>query len=130
MFCRSLWLLLSKKWKPVFKSEKDYSWYLEGLIGASKLQHKNIYSLFCFNLAFISEGTWIGLYATNGTGLGFKEAVSCLAFGSIGIDCYAGWYRRLCLFLIAKVLEAKRSRLCIRYCQWHITMVCTNYYCF
>ena len=106
VFAVLLWLFLSKKWKPVFfKVKKIILGIWEGLISASKLQHKKtfiVYSVLIW-LVYIG-GTWIVLYATNGTGLGFKEAVSCLACGSIGMIVTPGGIGAYA-YLIAKVLE-------------------------
>ncbi|MBN8837789.1 MAG: flippase-like domain-containing protein [Sphingobacteriia bacterium] len=106
VFAVLLWLFLSKKWKPVFlKVKKIILGIWEGLISASKLQHKKTFIVYSVLIwLFYIGGTWIGLYATNGTGLGFKEAVSCLAFGSIGMIVTPGGIGAYA-YLIAKVLE-------------------------
>ena len=49
-------------------------------------------------------GTWIGLYATTGTGVGFSTAVNCLAFASIGMIITPGGIGSYALFM-ACILE-------------------------
>ena len=49
-------------------------------------------------------GTWMGLYATTGTGVGFKAAISCLAFASIGMILTPGGIGAYAI-LLALVLE-------------------------
>lgn len=102
----AIWLLVSQKWKPAYiQIKKIILGIWEGLISAAKLQHKKTfiaYSIIIW-LLYIG-GTWLGLYATDSTGLGFKEAVSCLAFGSIGMIVTPGGIGAYA-YLIAKVLE-------------------------
>jgi hypothetical protein len=56
-------------------------------------------------------GTWIGFYATKGpAGLGIQEAISCLAFASIGMIVTPGGIGAYA-YLLAKVLELQDNSI-------------------
>lgn len=101
-----IWLTVTKKWQVfISKLKTIFKGIAEGLLSALKLKKKwlfIIYSILIWMLYI--AGTWIGLYATNGTGVGFSAAVSCLAFASIGMILTPGGIGAYA-FLIAKVLE-------------------------
>jgi uncharacterized protein (TIRG00374 family) len=84
----------------------------EGLNTARKLKHKKlffVYSASIWSLYLI--GTWVGFYATHGTvGLGITQAISCLAFASIGMIITPGGIGAYA-FLIAKVLELQQPSI-------------------
>ncbi|MFL9483329.1 lysylphosphatidylglycerol synthase transmembrane domain-containing protein [Chitinophagaceae bacterium LWZ2-11] len=101
-----IWLLVSGKWKSFTATiKKIIVGIWEGLISVKKVKHKWLfifYSVAIWTLYIV--GTWIGLYATEGTGLGFKEALSCLALASIGMILTPGGIGSYAL-LIAIVLR-------------------------
>ena len=78
----------------------------EGLSSVNKLQQKGLfifYSVAIWSLYII--GTWVGLSATQGTAhLGIQEAISALAFASIGMIVTPGGIGAYAFFM-AKVLE-------------------------
>ena len=78
----------------------------EGLSSVNKLQQKKLfifYSVSIWSLYII--GTWVGLYATQGTAsLGIQHAISALAFASIGMIITPGGIGAYAFFM-AKVLE-------------------------
>lgn len=82
------WLIATKRLQRFLKKIKAIMlgvW--EGLITARKLKHKGLFTFYSIGIwCLYLGGTWIGFYATDGTaGLGLKEAISCLAFASIGM---------------------------------------------
>jgi len=82
------WAIITKRVQKiitVFKNIGAGVW--EGLITATKLKNKGLFFLYSFGIwAMYLSGTWIGFYATQGTvGLGISQALSCLAFASIGM---------------------------------------------
>ncbi|MES2372618.1 MAG: lysylphosphatidylglycerol synthase transmembrane domain-containing protein [Bacteroidota bacterium] len=100
-------LIVTKKWRILITNiKKIIAGIWEGLITARKLKHKWAFILYSISIwALYIAGTWIGFHATDGTAdLGFKEAVSCLAFASIGMIITPGGIGAYA-FLLAKVLE-------------------------
>lgn len=78
----------------------------EGLISVVKLKQKGLFIAYTLGIWFMYlAGLWVGLYATAGTsGLGFPQALSGLAFASIGMILTPGGIGAYAYFL-AKVLE-------------------------
>ncbi len=78
----------------------------EGLISIKKLRQKGLFLFYSAAIwALYIGGTWVGLMATDGTAhLGLKDALSALAFGSIGMIITPGGIGAYAYF-IAKVLE-------------------------
>jgi len=78
----------------------------EGLTSIRNLKRK--WTFIFYTVAIWSMyigGTWVGLYATEGTSnLGLQQAVSCLAFGSIGMIITPGGIGAYAYF-ISKILE-------------------------
>ncbi len=101
-----LWMIVSKKWQLLLTKTKNIlKGIVEGLLSALKLKQKKLFILYSILIwALYLAGTWIGLYATTGTGVGFSAAVSCLAFASIGMILTPGGIGAYAI-LIAKVLE-------------------------
>lgn len=100
-------LIVTKKWRVLIANiKKIIAGIWEGLITARKLKHKWAFIIYSISIwALYIAGTWIGFHATDGTAdLGFKEAVSCLAFASIGMIITPGGIGAYA-FLLAKVLE-------------------------
>lgn len=79
---------------------------LEGLLTSRKLKHKKLFFAYTIGIWLLYiVGTWMGLYATQGTDhLSFSVAVSALAFASIGMIITPGGIGAYA-FLLAKVLE-------------------------
>ena len=101
-----IWILVSKKWGAFIKKAKQIILgIVEGLLSALRLKQKYLFIFYSVLIwALYLAGTWIGLYATIGTGVGFNAAVSCLAFASIGMILTPGGIGAYAI-LIAKVLE-------------------------
>jgi uncharacterized protein (TIRG00374 family) len=100
-------LVITNKWRVLVANiKKIIAGVWEGLITARKLKHKWAFIIYSISIwALYIAGTWIGFHATDGTAdLGFKEAVSCLAFASIGMIITPGGIGAYA-FLLAKVLE-------------------------
>ncbi|MDE3236078.1 MAG: flippase-like domain-containing protein [Bacteroidota bacterium] len=78
----------------------------EGLSSIRNLQNKSAFIIYSILIwALYIGGTWVGLYATQGTNLlGLKEALSALAFASIGMIITPGGIGAYAYFM-AKVLE-------------------------
>ena len=78
----------------------------EGLISIRKLKQKGLFIFYSAGIwALYIGGTWVGLQATQGTAhLGMPEAISALAFGSIGMIITPGGIGAYAFF-IAKILE-------------------------
>jgi len=101
-----VWFYQFSHLKIVILFKKILQGIWEGLSSVNKLQQK---SLFIFYSAAIWSlyilGTWVGLYATQGTAhLGIQEAISALAFASIGMIITPGGIGAYAFFM-AKVLE-------------------------
>ncbi len=106
-------LLVIKIWfdkfahlKIVILAKKILRGIWEGLSSIRKLQQKGwflFYSVLIWSLYIL--GTWVGLMATEGTShLGLADAVSALAFASIGMIITPGGIGAYAYFM-AKVLE-------------------------
>jgi uncharacterized protein (TIRG00374 family) len=104
-----VWVIVTKKWKAfVAKLKGIIKGVGEGLTSALKLKQKNLFIFYSISIwVLYLAGTWIGLYATTGTGVGFSAAVSCLAFASIGMIITPGGIGSYALF-IAFVLELNK----------------------
>lgn len=78
----------------------------EGLLSARNLKQKKLFFLYTFSIwALYVFGTWLGLYATEGTDhLNLPVAVTSMAFASIGMILTPGGIGAYA-FLLAKVLE-------------------------
>ncbi|MBS4042676.1 MAG: flippase-like domain-containing protein [Chitinophagaceae bacterium] len=100
------WMTIAKKWQIIFtKTKVIIKGIIEGLLSALKLKQKNLFIFYSILIWILYlAGTWIGLYATTGTGVGLPAAVSCLAFASIGMILTPGGIGAYAI-LIAKVLE-------------------------
>ena len=100
------WMTVAKKWQTIINKIKIIvKGIIEGLLSALKLKQKNLFILYSILIwVLYLAGTWIGLYATTGTGVGLSAAVSCLAFASIGMILTPGGIGAYAI-LIAKVLE-------------------------
>jgi len=79
---------------------------LEGLTSIRYLQQKWIFIFYTVGIwSLYVAGTWVGLFATQGTAhLGLAQAISALAFASIGMIVTPGGIGAYAYFL-AKVLE-------------------------
>jgi uncharacterized protein (TIRG00374 family) len=108
-----VWLIATKRLQKFLQKLKSILlgvW--EGLNTARKLKQKGLFTFYsiaiwCLYLA----GTWIGFYATSGTaGLGVKEAISCLAFASIGMIVTPGGIGAYAI-LFAITLEAQQNSI-------------------
>jgi uncharacterized protein (TIRG00374 family) len=108
-----VWLIISKKINRFFLAiKKILKGIWEGLSTASKLKHKKLFFVYSVSIwVLYLAGTWIGFYATKGTaGLGIEEAISCLAFASIGMIVTPGGIGAYA-YLLAKVLELQDNSI-------------------
>ena len=94
------------------KIKKIFFGVWEGLITARKLKQKKLFFFYSASIWILYlVGTWVGFYATQGTvGLGITQAISCLAFASIGMIVTPGGIGAYA-FLIAKVLELQEPSI-------------------
>ena len=102
-----LWILITGKWKALVQKVKMIiAGIWEGLITARKLKHKAAFVIYTILMwVLYIGGTWLGFQGTSGTAaMGAKEAVSSLAFASIGMIITPGGIGAYA-FLMAKVLE-------------------------
>jgi hypothetical protein len=108
-FVLIIWVIATKKWKAfIAKIKGIVKGVGEGLTSALKLKQKNLFIVYSISIwVLYLTGTWVGLYATTGTGVGFSAAVSCLAFASIGMIITPGGIGSYALF-IAFVLELNK----------------------
>lgn len=92
--------------KIVIMAKKILWGIWEGLISIRKLKQKKLFVFYSAGIwCLYILGTWVGLEATQGTAhLGIRDAVSALAFGSIGMIITPGGIGAYAYF-IAKVLE-------------------------
>ena len=101
-----IWIIITKKWQLFLtKIRTIIKGISEGLLSAWNLKQKYLfigYSIAIWMLYLL--GTWIGLYATKGSELGFGAALSALAFASIGMVVTPGGIGSYAI-LIAMVLE-------------------------
>ena len=108
-----IWLYATKHLHAFAKKVKTiFLGIWEGLNTARKLKEKRLFFIYSASIWMLYLlGTWIGFYATEGTmGLGFKEAVSCLAFASIGMILTPGGIGAYA-YLLAKVLELQQPSI-------------------
>jgi uncharacterized membrane protein YbhN (UPF0104 family) len=108
-----IWLLVTKRFQKFLQKIKSILlgvW--EGLSTASKLKQKGLFAFYSIAIwCLYLVGTWIGFYATSGTaGLGIKEAISCLAFASIGMIVTPGGIGAYA-YLLAKTLELQQNSI-------------------
>jgi len=102
----TIWLLATKRMQRFLGRVKHIIGGIwEGLMSARKLKQKWAFIVYSAGIWLLYIlGTWIGLYSTHGTELGIKEAISCLAFASIGMIVTPGGIGAYA-YLLAKVLE-------------------------
>lgn len=101
-----IWSIITKKILNFINKLKQVAkGIFEGVASAWRLKQKGmflIYSLVIWILYI--TGTWIGLYATEGSEVGFSVALACLAFSSIGMIITPGGIGSYAI-LTALVLE-------------------------
>lgn len=92
--------------KIVIVIKKIIAGIWEGLISIRQVKQKGLFIVYSAGIWLLyTAGTWVGLLATSGTAhLGWGEALSALAFGSIGMIVTPGGIGAYAFF-IAKVLE-------------------------
>jgi uncharacterized protein (TIRG00374 family) len=92
--------------KIVIIAKKILRGIWEGLSSIKKLKQKGLFIFYSVAIwSLYIAGTWVGLHATHGTSqLGLPQAVSALAFASIGMIITPGGIGAYAYF-IAKVLE-------------------------
>jgi uncharacterized protein (TIRG00374 family) len=108
-----VYFAVTKRLQQFFKNTKRiFLGVWEGLITARKLKQKKLFFLYSASIwSLYLIGTWVGFYATQGTvGLGITQAISCLAFASIGMIITPGGIGAYA-FLIAKVLELQEPSI-------------------
>ncbi len=100
------WVIVTKKWKAfIAKIKQIIKGIVEGLTSAWQLKQKKLFLVYSVLIwVLYITGTWIGLYATQGSELGFQAAISCLAFASIGMIATPGGIGSYAI-LLALVLE-------------------------
>lgn len=101
-----VWFYQFAHLKIVIAAKKILQGIWEGLISIRKLKQKKLFIFYSAAIwALYILGTWVGLLATDGTShLGMREAISGLAFASIGMIVTPGGIGAYAYFL-AKVLE-------------------------
>lgn len=101
-----IWFNQFSHLKIVILFNKILTGIWEGLSSVRKLKQKGLFIFYSVAIwSLYAGGTWIGLLATQGTAhLGIKEAISALAFASIGMIVTPGGIGAYAYFL-AKVLE-------------------------
>lgn len=104
-----VWLRQFAHVKVVILIKKIIAGVWEGLISIRHVKQKGLFILYSVGIwVLYTAGTWVGLLATSGTAhLGWGEALSSLAFGSIGMIVTPGGIGAYAFF-IAKVLEEYR----------------------
>lgn len=92
--------------KIVILAKKILRGIWEGLISVRKLKQKGLFLFYSIAIwSLYIAGTWVGLLATSGTShLGLPDAISALAFASIGMIITPGGIGAYAYF-IAMVLE-------------------------
>ena len=101
----ALWFLKSKMQNAIHSIKKIIKGVWEGVMSATKLKKHNLFFFYSFAIWFLYLlATYVGLYATDGTGSSFQTAISCLAFASIGMIITPGGIGAYAYFM-AKVLE-------------------------
>jgi uncharacterized protein (TIRG00374 family) len=101
-----IWFKQFSHLKIVVLFKKIINGIWEGLSSIKNVQQKGLFIFYSIAIwSLYIAGTWVGLFATEGTmGLGLKDAISVLAFGSIGMILTPGGIGAYAYF-IAKVLE-------------------------
>jgi uncharacterized protein (TIRG00374 family) len=101
-----LFLVITKKWNDFFDKIKTiFKGIGEGLTSAWRLKQKKLFIFYSLSIwVLYLLGTYIGLYATAGTDVGFRASISCLAFASIGMIITPGGIGAYAI-LTALVLE-------------------------
>ncbi len=100
-----LWFFKSKMQNAILGLKKIIKGVWEGVISATKLKKHNLFFFYSFAIWFLYLfATYVGLYATEGTGSSFQTAISCLAFASVGMILTPGGIGAYAYFM-AKVLE-------------------------
>jgi glycosyltransferase 2 family protein len=101
-----LFLVITKKWNAFFgKIKTIFKGIGEGLTSAWRLKQKKLFIFYSLSIwVLYLLGTYIGLYATAGTSVGFRASISCLAFASIGMIITPGGIGAYAI-LTALVLE-------------------------
>lgn len=101
-----VWIIATKKWQSfVIKVKQIFKGIFEGLTSAWQLKQKRLFLVYSVLIwVLYITGTWIGLYATQGSELSFQAAISCLAFASIGMIATPGGIGSYAI-LLALVLE-------------------------
>ena len=101
----SIWFLRSKMQNAIKTIKKIIAGVWEGVMSATKLKKHNLFFFYSLSIWFLYLlATYVGLYATEGTGSSFQTAISCLAFASIGMIITPGGIGAYAYFM-AKVLE-------------------------
>jgi len=99
------WFFKSKMQNAISTIQKVIAGVWEGVMSATKLKKHNLFFFYSFAIWFLYLlATYVGLYATEGTGSSFQTAISCLAFASIGMIITPGGIGAYAYFM-AKVLE-------------------------
>ena len=101
------WIIYTGRGKALLNKIKGIiAGIWEGLITARKLKHKLLFTIYTLIIwALYIGGTWLGFKGTDGTAaMGINEAISALAFASIGMILTPGGIGAYA-FLMAKVLE-------------------------
>ncbi len=101
-----IWFNYFSHLKIVILAKRILHGIWEGLSSIKKLKQKKLFIFYSISIwALYILGTWVGLMATEGTAsLGLTQAVSGLAFASIGMIVTPGGIGAYAFFL-AKVLE-------------------------
>ena len=101
----AFWFFKSKMHNAIQSVKKIIKGVWEGVISATKLKKHNLFFFYSFAIWFLYLlATYVGLYATEGTGSSFQTAISCLAFASVGMIITPGGIGAYAYFM-AKVLE-------------------------
>lgn len=105
-FAFIVWIVVKKKWQVfIVKAKTILKGIGEGIMSALKLKHKYLFIIYSVAIwGLYVTGTWIGLYATSGSELGFGAALTCLAFASIGMIVTPGGIGSYAI-LLSMVLE-------------------------
>lgn len=105
-FLFAVWIIVKKKWQLFLaKAKSILKGVGEGIMSALRLKHKYLFIIYSVAIwGLYVTGTWIGLYATSGSELGFGAALTCLAFASIGMIVTPGGIGSYAI-LLSMVLE-------------------------
>lgn len=101
-----VWAVVTKKIKAFLAKIKTIiKGIWEGVTSAWRLEKKYLFIIYSISIwALYVLGTWIGMYATQGTEVGLGPSVACLAFASIGMIITPGGIGSYAI-LLAMVLE-------------------------